>query len=47
MSSDGVDRSVGTNFPVLYFNETKSDGGYDIKATQNMPFEAIVPKFKM
>ena len=43
MSSDGVDRSVGTNFPVLYYNETKSDGGYDIKATQNMPFEAIVP----
>ena len=43
MSSDGVDRSVGTNFPVLYYNETKSDGGYSIKATQNMPFEAIVP----
>ncbi len=43
MSSDGVNRSVGTNFPVLYYNETKSDGGYDIKATQNMPFEAIVP----
>ena len=43
MSSDGIDRSVGDNFPVLYYNETKSDGGYNIKATQNMPFEAIVP----
>ena len=43
MSSDGLNRSVGTNFPVLYYNETKSDGGYNIKATQNMPFEAIVP----
>ena len=43
MSSDGVDRSVGTSFPILYFNETKSDGGFKVKATQNMPFEAIVP----
>ena len=43
MSSDGVDRSVGTSFPKLYVNETKSDGGFKCKATQNMPFEAIVP----
>jgi len=43
MSSDGVDRSVGTSFPKLYVNETKSDGGFKCKASQNMPFEAIVP----
>jgi len=43
MSSDGVNRNVGTSFPKLYVNETKSDGGFDAKATQNMPFEAIVP----
>jgi hypothetical protein len=43
MSSDGVDRSVGTNFPVLYANQTKSIGGYDTRATQNMPFEIITP----
>jgi hypothetical protein len=42
-SSDGVDRSVGTNFPVLYANQTKSIGGYDTRATQNMPFEIITP----
>jgi hypothetical protein len=43
MSSDGINRSVGSSFPKLYVNETKSDGGFDTKATQNMPFEAIVP----
>ena len=43
MSSDGVDRTDGTSFPILYLNETKSCGGYNIKATQNMPFEVITP----
>ena len=43
MSSNGINRSVGTNFPILYANQTKSTGGYDIKATQNMPFEIITP----
>ncbi|MGA1047993.1 MAG: hypothetical protein ACO3UU_08270, partial [Minisyncoccia bacterium] len=43
MSSDGVDRSVGTSFPTLYANQTKSTGGYNIRATQNMPFEVITP----
>jgi hypothetical protein len=43
MSSDGVDRTVGTNFPNLYANQTKSTGGYNIRATQNMPFEIITP----
>ena len=43
MSSDGVDRSVGTSFPILYSNQTKSTGGYNIRATQNMPFEIITP----
>jgi hypothetical protein len=43
MSSDGVDRSVGTSFPILYANQTKSTGGHNIRATQNMPFEIITP----
>ena len=43
MSSDGVDRSVGTSFPILYANQTKSSGGYNTRATQNMPFEIITP----
>lgn len=43
MSSDGVDRTDGTNFPILYANQTKSTGGYNTRATQNMPFEIITP----
>ena len=40
---DATDRSTDVGFPKLYFNQTKSCGGYDIKATQNMAFEAINP----
>jgi hypothetical protein len=43
MSSDGIDRTDGTNFPILYANQTKSTGGYNTRATQNMPFEIITP----
>ena len=43
MSSDGVDRSFDSGYPILYANQTKSTGGYNIKATQNMPFEIITP----
>jgi hypothetical protein len=43
MSTNGTDRSVGTGFPKLYQNKTKSTGGYNIKATQNMPFELVTP----
>ena len=43
MTTDGVNRSVGTSFPVLYANQTKSSGGYNTRATQNIPFEIITP----
>jgi hypothetical protein len=43
MSSAGIGRSVGTGFPTLYANQTKSTGGYNTRATQNMPFEIITP----
>ena len=43
MSSDGVDRTSGTGYQKLYQNQTKSGGGYSIKATQNIPFEIITP----
>jgi hypothetical protein len=43
MSSDGIDRSFDNGYPVLYSNQTKSSGGYNIRATQNMPFEIITP----
>ena len=42
-STDGINRSVGTSFPKLYANQTKSSGGYNTRATQNMPFEIITP----
>ena len=37
------DRSNDVGFPKLYLNQTKSCGGYQTKATQNMPFEVITP----
>ena len=55
VSSDGktaslpqgqVDRSIGTKFPKLYFNQTKSSGGSFINATQNIQYEIIDPNIK-
>jgi len=43
MSNDGIDRSIDTGYPILYSNQTKSTGGYNIQATQNIPFEIITP----
>jgi hypothetical protein len=43
MGSSGVGRSDGLSFSKLYANQTKSVGGYNIKATQNIPYEIITP----
>jgi hypothetical protein len=43
MSTNGVDRTLGTSTPKLYLNSTKSTGGSSINATQNIPFEIIRP----
>jgi hypothetical protein len=43
MSSNGIDRTSGSGYPNLHFNQTKSSGGYNINATQNIPFEIITP----
>jgi hypothetical protein len=43
MSSDGIDRSFDSGYPILYANQTKSTGGYNTRATQNMPFEIVTP----
>jgi len=40
------DRSDDVGFPRLYINESKSAGGYDVRATQNMPFEIITPNIQ-
>ena len=56
MSQDGktdalphgqVNRSVGTSFPKLYINESKSTGGSEINATQNIQFEIARPNIQV
>ena len=42
-SNTGIARSSSSGYPTLYLNQTKSTGGYNIKASQNMPFEIITP----
>ena len=37
------DRSTDVGFPALYLKNTKSTGGADIRATQNIPFETLHP----
>lgn len=41
-----VNRTLGTNFPKLYANETKSAGGEFIKATQNIQYEIARPNIQ-
>lgn len=41
-----VDRSVGTSFPKLYANETKSTGGNTIAASQNIQYEILRPNIQ-
>ena len=43
MSSNGLDRSVGTTYPKLYLKGKKSTGGGNVYASQNIPFEVIRP----
>ena len=43
MSTNGVDRSVGTSFPQLHFDISKSVGGSDILSSENIPFEIVTP----
>ena len=42
-SNTGVARTTSESFPILYVNDTKSTGGFNARATQNMPFEIISP----
>jgi hypothetical protein len=39
-----IGRSTSESFPILYVNDTKSSGGFNIKSTQNMPYEIISPQ---
>jgi hypothetical protein len=40
---DNDDRSDDTGYPKLYINKTKSSGGYNVRSSQNIPFEIITP----
>ena len=41
--TSGDDRSNDVGLPKLFMNKTKTAGGYDIRASQNMPFEILTP----
>ena len=43
MANNGVNRSIGTTYPKLYLTNTKSTGGSNILASQNIPFELVHP----
>ena len=43
MANNGVNRSTGTTYPKLYLTNTKSTGGSNIRASQNIPFELVHP----
>lgn len=42
-----VDRSVATSFPPLYIDQTKSAGGPNVYATQNIPYSIIRPNLQI
>ena len=43
LGDDSTNRSSGASWPILYTNETKSTGGFNTKASQNIPFQIISP----
>jgi len=44
LDSNNVSRATSAGgYPELYLNETKSTGGYNVRATQNIPFEVLTP----
>ena len=46
MGSSGLGRSTGESFPILYTSKTKTAGGSEVTATQNIPFELIRPSIQ-
>ena len=42
-NSNNTSRAVGTSFPKLYLNDTKSTGGNRIQASQNIQYELVTP----
>ena len=46
MTQNGVDRSLSTTYPKLYFNNTKSAGGSSARASYNIQYESFIPNIK-
>ena len=42
-NTNNTSRAVGTSFPKLYFNDTKSTGGNRIQASQNIQYDLVTP----
>ena len=43
---NNTSRAVGTSFPKLYLNQTKSTGGSNIQATQNIAYDLVSPSIQ-
>jgi len=44
--ANNTSRAVGTSFPKLYLNNTKSTGGNAIQASQNIAYELVTPSIQ-
>ena len=42
-NTSNVSRAVDSGYAKLFINDTKSTGGFNVRATQNIPFELITP----
>ena len=42
-TSNNTNRALDQGFAKLFITDTKSVGGFNVRATQNMPYEVIVP----
>ena len=42
-NSNNTNRALNSGFAKLFVTDTKSTGGFNVRATQNMPFEVITP----
>ena len=45
-NTNNTSRAVGTSFPKLYLNQTKSTGGSNIQATQNIAYDLVSPSIQ-
>ena len=44
---NNIDRSNNVTYPALYVKDVKETGGYNIRATQNIPFEVVTPMVQL